>query len=77
MKKILAFPAELRYTIIRCRDVAQFGSALRSGRRGRRFESCHPDHSYEMIIPAEFLRFSGNFFLHIFILFIAAINAFS
>ncbi len=36
--------AELRYTSIRCRDVAQFGSALRSGRRGRRFESCHPDH---------------------------------
>jgi hypothetical protein len=30
-----------------------------------------------MIIPAEFLRFSGNFFLHIFILFIAAINEFS
>lgn len=26
------------------RDVAQFGSALRSGRRGRRFKSCHPDH---------------------------------
>jgi hypothetical protein len=25
------------------RDVAQPGSALRSGRRGRRFESCHPD----------------------------------
>ncbi len=25
------------------RDVAQLGSALRSGRRGRRFESCHPD----------------------------------
>ncbi len=25
------------------RDVAQFGSALRSGRRGRRFKSCHPD----------------------------------
>ena len=24
------------------RDVAQLGSALRSGRRGRRFESCHP-----------------------------------
>ncbi len=24
--------------------MAQFGSALRSGRRGRRFESCHPDH---------------------------------
>ncbi len=26
------------------RDVAQLGRALRSGRRGRRFESCHPDH---------------------------------
>ena len=25
------------------RDVAQPGSALRSGRRGRKFESCHPD----------------------------------
>ena len=27
------------------RGVAQLGSALRSGRRGRRFKSCHPDHS--------------------------------
>ena len=25
------------------RDVAQFGRALRSGRRGRRFKSCHLD----------------------------------
>ena len=25
------------------RDVAQLGSARRSGRRGRRFKSCHPD----------------------------------
>ena len=25
------------------RDVAQLGRALRSGRKGRRFESCHPD----------------------------------
>ena len=25
------------------RDVAQFGRVLRSGRRGRRFKSCHPD----------------------------------
>ena len=25
------------------RDIAQFGSALRSGRRGRRFKSCEPD----------------------------------
>lgn len=28
---------------ISVRDVAQPGSALRSGRRGRKFESCHPD----------------------------------
>src|SRR5690606_26211525 len=27
------------------RGVAQLGSALRSGRRGRRFKSCHPDHT--------------------------------
>ena len=26
------------------RDVAQLGSALRQGRRGRTFKSCHPDH---------------------------------
>ena len=26
-----------------CRGVAQFGRALRSGRRGRRFKSFHPD----------------------------------
>ena len=26
------------------RDIAQLGSALRSGRRGRRFKSCYPDH---------------------------------
>ena len=25
------------------RSVAQFGRALRSGRRGRRFKSCHSD----------------------------------
>ena len=29
--------------LILYRDVAQLGSALRLGRRGRRFESCHPD----------------------------------
>ena len=27
-----------------CRDVAQLGSALGLGPRGRRFESCLPDH---------------------------------
>lgn len=31
------------------RRVAQPGSALRSGRRGRRFESSHADHSYQSI----------------------------
>ena len=29
------------------RDVAQPGSALRSGRRGRWFESSHPDKNYK------------------------------
>ena len=29
------------------RGVAQMASARRSGRRGRRFESCHPDNFYE------------------------------
>ena len=27
------------------RDVAQLGSALDLGSRGRRFKSCHPDHA--------------------------------
>ena len=36
LKKICAF--------IIYRGVAQFGRALRSGRRGRRFKSCHLDH---------------------------------
>jgi hypothetical protein len=35
-----------RYTPKSLRDVAQLGRALRSGRRGRRFESCHPDHCH-------------------------------
>ena len=33
----------LRYNLMCCRDVAQFGSALAWGVRGRRFKSCHPD----------------------------------
>ena len=50
-KKILALCRNMLYTKFRCRDVAQFGSALRSGRRGRRFESCHPDHYFKILIP--------------------------
>ena len=37
------------------RDVAQFGSALRSGRRGRRFESCHLDQKERVPIRVPFL----------------------
>ena len=33
----------LNFNILIIRDVAQSGSALRSGRRGRWFESSHPD----------------------------------
>ena len=40
-------PGRLCYYIPCRRDVAQLGRALRSGRKGRRFESCHPDHIKE------------------------------
>ena len=33
-----------------CRDVAQLGRALRSGRRSRAFKSRHPDHHFIFII---------------------------
>src|SRR5690606_28384252 len=33
-----------------CRSVAQSGRALRSGRRGRRFESSHSDHFSSIVI---------------------------
>jgi hypothetical protein len=37
-------------TFLPCRGVAQPGSALASGARGRRFESSRPDHKvYEVI----------------------------
>ena len=39
----MAFSGALWYSSQCNRDVAQFGSALRSGRRGRGFESRHPD----------------------------------
>lgn len=32
------------------RDVAQLGSVLAWGARGRRFKSCHPDIEYQTII---------------------------
>ncbi len=38
--------SQVQYNCICPRDVAQLGRALRSGRRGRRFESCHPDHMF-------------------------------
>ena len=38
------------------RDVAQLGSALASGARGRRFKSCHSDHDINcLFIKAVFL----------------------
>ena len=55
------------------RDVAQFGRALRSGRRGRRFESCHLDQRdagpNSFWVQRFFLCGStatGIFFLHIY-----------
>ena len=40
------------------RDVAQLGSALRLGRRGRTFESCHPE-----ILEKEFTKKVDSFFV--------------
>ena len=37
------------------RGVAQLGSARRSGRRGRRFESCHPDSQRQHLAKIEYL----------------------
>ena len=48
----LAAPGRRRYKAAsrdhRRRSVAQSGSAPRSGRGGRRFKSCHSDHSQEL-----------------------------
>ena len=42
------------------RDVAQLGSALRSGRRGRRFKSCHPDHDAGKASKEAFFMFQAD-----------------
>ena len=42
-KKAIDISKKVGYTYVRNRGVAQFGRALRSGRRGRRFESCRLD----------------------------------
>ncbi len=41
--------------VLNSRSVAQFGRALRSGRRGRRFKSCHTDRPAADIWFAAFL----------------------
>ncbi len=45
----------LNYGFFDGRDVAQFGRALRSGRRGRWFKSSRPDQLIIKAIPIEFL----------------------
>ncbi len=45
------------------RDVAQFGRALRSGRRGRRFESCHLDHNWTPVLIQCVSNLVSSFFL--------------
>ena len=41
--------------LIRRRGVAQFGSALEWGSRGRKFDSCHSDHirAIKKILPTK------------------------
>ena len=48
------------------------GSALRSGRRGRKFESCHPDlrKSVETIVSTDFFIYRTFLTLNIFFFFI-------
>ena len=49
----IAFGAALpwsRYIRPSGRSVAQPGSALRSGRRGRRFKSCHSDQLHQSVV---------------------------
>lgn len=43
LEKPLAIFSDSRYNREVLRRVAQFGRARRSGRRGRRFKSCHAD----------------------------------
>ncbi len=40
---VLVSAKKFNFGALKKRDVAQSGSVLRSGRRGRRFKSCHPD----------------------------------
>lgn len=43
------------------RVVAQLGRALRSGRRGRRFKSCQPDHEFERDVShASLFSYEGS-----------------
>ena len=42
-----SIPKIPRFAAQRVRDVAQPGSALAWGARGRKFESCHPDIDYQ------------------------------
>ena len=43
MKKVCTFALAFEICLIRQSGCSAVGSALRSGRRGRKFESCHPD----------------------------------
>ena len=42
-KKPVTLHSLLGFTLIMQSGCSAVGSALRSGRRGRKFESCHPD----------------------------------
>ena len=44
LKNMVDKQGKKQYTYKVPRGVAQLGRALRSGRRGRRFKSCHLDH---------------------------------
>ncbi len=49
-----------RLFVVCVRSIAQPGRALRSGRRGRRFESCYSDHEFKPLVYPAVLIYHTN-----------------
>ncbi len=63
MKKVCTFALAFEICLIRQSGCSAVGSALRSGRRGRKFESCHPDRKGVKVLHNNILtpcRFNNN-----------------
>ncbi len=60
-RQVRNLTASVYNLIFNFRDVAQFGSAPRLGRGGRRFKSCHPDFCAKKSVSRLNLRLAHNF----------------